>query len=131
MVQSNAFRFRSLVLLTTIPAILVGGALWVLGSMVPACRVDEQARLTSPGSEFDLLVFTRACGETPAPNTQAALLPVGDALPDDAASFLIIGTAVDVTARWTGAASLDITIPAGADIMRHDDQVAGVAVTYR
>ena len=131
MVQSNAFRFRSLVLLTTIPALLVGSALWILGSMVPACRVDEHARLTSPDNKFDLLVFTRACGEDPRPNTQAALLPVGDTLPDDAASFLIIATAVDLAVRWTAPDNLDIAIPAGSDIMRHDDQVAGVTVTYR
>ncbi|WP_137152776.1 hypothetical protein [Devosia sp. FKR38] len=131
MAQSNAFRFRSLVLLATLPALLVGGALWALSAVVPACVVDEHARLTSPDARYDLLVFSRACGGDTSPNTQAALIPSGDSLPDDAASFLVIAQAVGLDASWTDASAIAITIAPGADIRRQDAEVAGVAVTYR
>jgi hypothetical protein len=130
MAASNAFRFRSMVLLLTLPALLVGAALWILGSLVPGCSVDEQARLGSPDGRFDLVIFSRSCGPSTAPNTQAALLPLGDDVPDDAASFLIIGEKVTLSARWNTPASLQIALPLPTDIRRQDASVAGIAVTY-
>jgi len=118
-------------LLTAVPAALVGGGLWYLSSLLPSCAIDQQARLTSPDNQFDLVVFSRDCGTSTGPNTQAALIPAGDELPDDAASFVSIGIAADLAPRWDGFGNIELAIPQGAEIYRQDDTVAGITVVYR
>jgi hypothetical protein len=108
----------------------IGGTLWVVGDLVPACEIKEQQRLTSPDNQFDLVTFSRVCGET-EPNTQAALVPPGEEVPFDAASFYSVGADADLAPRWLAADSIEIASPAGAEIFRNDASVAGVAVTYK
>lgn len=131
MAATNKFPLRTFVLLTALPAALIGGGLWYLSSLLPSCTIAEQARLTSPDSQFDLVVFSRDCGTSTGPNTQAALLPAGDAMPEDGASFASIGMAADLAARWDGFGNIELSLPPGAEIYRQDDAVAGVAVIYR
>lgn len=131
MAFNNKFQLRTLVALTTIPAALVGGLLWYASSLLPSCETTQHQRLPSPDSAFDLIIFSRDCGATTGANTQAALIPNGDTLPDDAASFLSIGTAADLAPHWDGPASLTLTVPADAQVYRQDASVAGIAVIYR
>ncbi|MET0436328.1 MAG: hypothetical protein ABW043_02415 [Devosia sp.] len=115
---------------TLLPAIAIGATLWIVGDLVPACTIDEQERLTSPDQQFDLVVFSRDCGNH-EPNTQAALVPPGEEVPFDAASFFSIGADADLSARWLAADSIEITRPTGITALRDDASVAGVTVTYR
>ncbi|UXN68646.1 hypothetical protein N8A98_15465 [Devosia neptuniae] len=131
MAPNNKFPLRTLLALTTIPALLVGGLLWYASSLLPSCQTTQHARLPSPDSAFDLVIFSRDCGATTGANTQAALIPNGDSLPDDAASFPSIGASADLAPRWTGPTSITLTIPPAAQIYRRDDSVAGIAVIYR
>lgn len=128
--STNKFPLRIFLLLTAVPAVLVGGGLWYLSGLLPSCSIDQQARLTSPDSQFDLVIFSRNCGATTGPNTQAAIIPAGDDLPEDAASFLSIGVAADLAPRWDGFGNIELAIPQGAEIYRQDDTVAGIAVVY-
>ena len=131
MAPTNKFPFRVFALLTAVPALIVGAALWYLSSLLPSCAIDEQARLPAPDGQFDLVVFSRDCGTSTGPNTQAALIPVGDSLPDDAASFASIGSAADLAPRWDGFGNIELTLPAGVEVYRRDETVAGVSVIYR
>lgn len=131
MAPITKFPLRTWLLLSTLPALGIGTILWFLADAVPACTITEHTRLTAPDQNFDLVTFSRACGEDTPANTQAALLPPGDAVPDDVASFLSVGAAADFTPRWTGPNALELTLPPGAHLYRHDDTVAGVTVTYR
>ncbi|UXN75427.1 hypothetical protein N8D56_11995 [Devosia sp. A8/3-2] len=131
MAPTNKFPLRTLIALTTIPALLVGGLLWYASSLLPSCETSQHARLPSPDAAFDLVIFSRDCGATTGFNTQAALIPNGDTLPDDAASFLSIGVTADLALRWAGPASIELTIPPGAQIYRRDESVAGITVIYR
>ena len=128
---TGKFRLRNLLALTTLPALAIGGLLWGLTGLLPSCSTTEQARLTAPDQRFDLVVFSRSCGPETGANTQAALLPVGDDVPEDAASFVSIGADADLAPRWNGLGSVELTIPPGAKILRQDASVAGVAVVYR
>jgi len=128
---SNKFRFRNLVLFTTLPALLIGALLWSLAGVLPSCSSLESARLTSPDAAFDLVVFKRTCGQDTGPNTQAALIPAGETLPDDAASFVSLGADADLAPRWDGFGNIELAVPAAAKIYRQDDTVAGIAVIYR
>ena len=119
-----------LLALTVGPAILIGATLWVVNDLVPACTVTETARLTSPDNQFDLVTFSRDCGDT-APNIQAALVPPTENVPFDAASFVSVAAAADLAPRWDAYGNIEITLPQGADILRRDDTVAGIAVIYR
>lgn len=128
---SSKFRFRNLVLFTTLPALLVGALLWLLADALPTCSIIERARLTAPDATFDLVVFARTCGPDTDPNTQAALIPAGAALADDAVSFLSIGADANLAPRWDGFGNIELTVPVAAKIHRQDDAVAGIAVIYR
>jgi len=123
--------FRTLIVLTTLPALVIGGLLWAVTGLLPSCSTQVQARLTSPDQAHDLLVFSRSCDAGSGPNTQAALIPAGEDLPPDAASFVSIGAASDLSPRWDGFGNIELTIPGGAQVYRQDDTVAGIAVIYR
>lgn len=120
-----------LLALTTLPALLIGATLWFVAGLVPGCVITERQRLTAPDQQFDLVLFTRACGEDTEDNRQAALVPPGESLPEDAASFFAAATSAELAGQWIDSANLSITIPPGANIRRQDATVAGIAVTYR
>lgn len=123
--------FHIFLLLTVLPAVLIGGILWYLSSLAPACNLAISNRLTAPDGQFDLVVFSRDCGSATGPNTQAALIPVGDDLPEDATSFASIGSVADLAPRWDGFGNIELTFPEDVQIYRQDDAVAGIAVIYR
>jgi len=116
--------------LTLGPALAIGMTLWLVNDLIPECVVTERQRLASPDNEFDLVVFSRACGAT-EPNSQAALVPPGEEIAFDAASFASIGTDADLQPRWDGYGNVELTLPEGAEIYRQDESVAGVSVIYR
>ena len=117
--------------LTAIPASIVGAALWYLAGTLPGCAVAISERLTSPDQRFDLVVFSRQCGGSGQANTQAALIPVGEELPEDVASFVSIGASADLQPQWGTADRIVLSLPAGASIFRQDASVPGVGVVYR
>ena len=131
MAATNRFPLRMFMLLTAVPALAIGGLLWALTGLLPSCSTTEHARLTAPDLAFDLVVFSRSCGPDTGPNSQAALLPVGDDVPEDAASFVSIAADADLAPRWDGFGNIELTIPGGTKIYRQDETVAGVAVIYR
>lgn len=115
--------------LTLLPATMIGATLWIVGGLVPACTIEEKARLTSPDQRYDLVVFSRSCGDTSA-NTQAALVPPQEEVPFDAASFYSIAAAAELKPAWVSATALELTAPADFEPLRADPMVAGVSVTY-
>jgi hypothetical protein len=131
MAPVSRFPLRSFILLTAVPAAVVGAGLLFLSTLLPECGIDEQARHASPDGRYDLVVFSRQCGEGTIPNTNAALIPLGESLPEDAASFVSVATAVDLAPRWDAYGNIEITLPEPADIRRSDATVADVAVIYR
>jgi hypothetical protein len=119
-----------LLALTVGPALMIGATLWIAGGLVPACTVTETSRLTSSDNQFDLVTFSRDCGDTP-PNIQAALVPPNEEVPFDAASFVSVAAQVDLAPRWDANGNIEITLPPGTDALRRDDTVAGISVIYR
>jgi hypothetical protein len=119
-----------LLALTLGPAIAIGATLWIVTDLIPECSIAEQSRLASPDGTFDLVLFSRSCGDTP-PNAQAAIVPHGEALPYDAASFFSAMTEAPVEAQWVSSDAVEVAPADGATILRSDDIVAGIAVTYR
>ena len=116
--------------LTLLPALLIGATLWVVADLVPACTIAEQSRTTAPDGRFDLVTFSRNCGDTPH-NVQAALVPPGEAVPFDAASFVSVAAAADLAAGWSPGNTIELTLPPDAQVLRKDNAVAGISVTYR
>ena len=130
MAKSTKMPLPVLLALTGGPALMIGMTLWFVNDLVPACTVTETARLASPDAQFDLVTFSRDCGNTP-PNIQVALVPPGEDVPFDAASFVSVAASVDLAPRWDAYGNIEITLPSGADILRRDDSVAGISVIYR
>ena len=119
-----------LLAITLLPAVIIGATLWIVSDLVPACTIEERERLTSPDQQFDLVVFSRDCGNH-EPNTQAALVPPGEEVPFDASSFFSVAADADLAAQWLTADSIEITRPAGLSALRDDASVAGVTVVYK
>ena len=130
MAAVNRLPLRAFLALTVLPALLIGAVLWYLSGLLPDCTITEGGRQTSPDGRYDLVIFSRSCGTT-GPNTQAALIPAGDDLPEDAASFLSIGITADIAPRWDGYGNIELAMPPGAPIYRQDDTVADIDVIYR
>ncbi|MET3924493.1 hypothetical protein [Devosia sp. 2618] len=130
MTNRARFSLRLFVLFTAVPALLIGGGLWYLGSLIPPCVTEQHSRLTSLDDKFDLVVFSRDCGATTGANTQAALVPARDELPDDATSFFSVGVAADLDPRWDGFGNIELQAPAEGTVYRKDDSVAGINVIY-
>lgn len=127
----NRMPLAVLLALTLGPAIAIGMTLWFVTDLLPRCVVEEQRRLPAPDGAFDLVVFSRDCGATTTTNTQAALVPPGEEVPFDAASFVSIAAAADLAPRWDEEGRIEIVLPPDVEIYRQDDGVAGVAVRYR
>lgn len=119
-----------LLALTIGPALAIGMTLWFVNDLLPECVVSEHQRLTAPDSQFDLVTFSRACGPTDA-NIQATLVPPGEEVPFDAASFASVGSNADLEPGWDADGNIELTLPQGAEIFRRDDSVAGINVIYR
>jgi hypothetical protein len=119
-----------LLMLTLGPAAMIGATLWIVNDIVPACSITEGQRVPAPDARYDLVTFTRTCGDTPA-NMQAAVVPLGEEVPYDAASFVSVMAEVDLEPRWRDSGTIEITLPRNAEILRQDDTVAGMGVVYR
>ena len=119
-----------LLILTLAPAALIGATLWLVSDIVPTCSITEIQRMPAPDAQFDLVTFTRTCGET-EDNMQAALVPPGEQVPFDAASFVSVAAAIDLEPRWDAYGNIEITLPENADVLRQDATVAGLDVIYR
>ena len=119
-----------LLALTAGPALIIGMTLWFVADLMPECVITERERLTAPTGDFDLVTFSRACGDAEI-NFQAALVPPGEEVPFDAASFASVGTDADLDPRWDAYGNIELTLPPDAAIYRQDDAVAGIAVIYR
>ncbi len=130
MSSPNKLPLSVLLALTLGPALAIGITLWFVASLVPECTITERTRLTAPDNQFDLIIFARDCGGTP-PNTQAALIPPGERISFDAASFFSAATDADLSPRWDSNGQIELTIPAGTEVLRQDETVAGVNVIYR
>ena len=117
--------------LTAGPALAIGMTLWFVNDLFPQCLVSEDQRLRAPDGQFDLVTFSRNCGATTTANTQAALVPPGEDIPFDAASFVSVGAEADLQPRWDGYGNVELSLPPGAEIYRQDDTVAGIGVIYR
>ncbi len=130
MAKSTKMPLPVVLALTGGPALMIGMTLWFVNDLVPTCTVTETARLTSPDRRFDLVTFTRDCGDTP-PNIQAALVPPNEEVPFDAASFVSVAAAVDLAPRWDAYGNVEIALPSDAEILRQDEVVAGIPVIYR
>ncbi|MFD2646794.1 hypothetical protein ACFSX5_03190 [Devosia albogilva] len=125
------FPLPALILMTTLPAAMIGATLWVVSDLVPACTITEETRSTAPDGQFDLVTFSRRCGDDTPANIQAALVPPGEPIPDDAASFFSLAADADLQPRWDAYGNVELTLPEGAEPLRQDDTVAGINVVYR
>ena len=119
-----------LLILTLAPAALIGATLWIISDIVPTCSINEIQRMPSPDAQFDLVTFTRTCGDTPE-NMQAAVVPLGELVPYDAASFVSVLAATALEPRWSDTGTVEITLPKDAEILRQDPSGAGIDVVYR
>ena len=117
--------------LTALPATLAGAAIWFWADTLPGCEITVHERLAAPDQSYDLVVFSRKCGASSAPNTQAALIPTGENLLEDAASFVSVAAEADLEPRWRNAGTIEMSLPEKDEVLRQDSSVVGVTVVYR
>ncbi len=119
-----------LLALTLGPALAIGMTLWLVNDMIPDCTLTEHQRLTSPDSQVDLVIFSRACGPA-EPNSQAALVSPGEAVTLDTASFVAVGSEADLQPRWDAYGNIELALPIGAEVYHQNDSAGSISIIYR
>lgn len=117
--------------LLALPLLVIAFMIWALTGLFPSCSISEHERIASPDDRHDIVVFSRSCGASTPPNSQAALVPHGEALGADTGSFISIGQAGNLAPRWDAYGNIELTLPETVEIFAQADSVAGISVIYR
>jgi hypothetical protein len=98
---------------------------------VGICQVPVTSVTPNPNGKFSAVVFEVYCGPLPPANTHVALVPDGRTFSRKRdVDFLVLGGSGDLKVQWTGEATLEIRLPALAEVFKREAQVGHVTVTY-
>jgi hypothetical protein len=98
---------------------------------VGICQVPVTSVTPNPNGKFSAVVFEVYCGPLPLANTHVALVPDGRTFSRKRdVDFLVLGGSGDLKVQWTGEATLEIRLPALAEVFKREAQVGHVTVTY-
>jgi hypothetical protein len=76
------------------------------------------------------VVFHRGCGATVGFNIQVSILSAEAALPNDSGNVLIVNDDVPLALHWESDGSLQIAGALSSRILKQENVVAGVRITY-
>jgi hypothetical protein len=95
------------------------------------CQVPVTSVTPNPNGKFSAVVFEVYCGPLPPANTHVALVPNGRTFSRKRdVDFLVLGGSGDLKVQWTGESTLEIRLPALAEVFRREAQVGHVTVSY-
>jgi len=98
---------------------------------VGLCQVPVTSVTPNSNGKFSAVVFEVYCGPLPPANTHVALVPDGRTFSRKRhVDFLVLAGSVDLKVQWTGESTLDIRLPAVAEVFKREAQVGHVTVTY-
>ena len=130
MAATPKFTLVHLLAFTLVPAMVIGGLLWLATDLVAGCPTSILGSTDSPDASRTAVAFIHQCEGSNGFDTQVALLPAGGAIDADTTGFLVLPGKQDLVLRFVSDAAIEITLPPGVTPERQD-QPAGISVTYR
>ena len=112
------------------------------GSSDQRCENEVIARIPSPDTRYDAVVFQRDCGATTGLSTQVSVLQSRDSLPSDSAGNVFVADTdhgkapagprggPNVNVRWISPDTLEIRRDPRTRVFRTPDSLAGVHVIH-
>jgi len=94
------------------------------------CINEVREELVSPDGTKKVVVFTRNCGATTGPNTQASILDKTERLPDEAGTAFIIDKG-GAKVFWKKDGGILVILDSTARVFKKEPSVRGVAIEYR
>lgn len=133
---------RLLGIIAAVVVALIALAIGAFLYLVPdACGNEVLSEVMSPGGRLKAVVFERDCGATTGFSTQVSILPVVEALPNEAGNVLVAdcdhgkapsgpggGPALRVT--WLSDRQMRIEHHPGARIVRSEAKHGGIKIEY-
>ena len=129
MAATHKFTFVHLLAFTLVPAMVIGGVLWVVTDLVAGCPTTILGSTDSPDASRTAVAFVQECEGPNGFDTQVALVPAGGAIDADTTGFLVLDGRRDLVLRFVSDTAIEITLPPGAKAKRQDAP-EGIAVTY-
>lgn len=126
-------RAKSCLLLSLILglALLVTNGWWAYRSFTDCAVFPYHEEVSADGQRAIMLLY-KSCGATAPFTTQAVLQsPDQPFRPRDYVPFLVTHGLHELQIRWLGDARIEIQLPRGEKVYRHDEKVRGVTIVYR
>ena len=101
-------------------------------STFDSCDTRVERSIASPDGKKVAVVFHRDCGATVDFNTHVSLVPVGKVFSFQGYPPAYSGSGeATLPVSWLASNKLQIVLPRGEKIYRHDRAVDGVTMVYR
>ena len=84
----------------------------------------------SPDGGSKIIVFSRNCGATTGPNTQATILKKNQSLPNDGGNIFILDQG-EATVEWKTNTELVVTADASSRFFKKESAVNGITIVYQ
>ena len=110
--------------------LLAGFCLMMVAGCDPACENEVSQELLSPDGRHRAVVFSRTCGATTGPDTQATILRKGERLPDQPGNAFIIDED-EANVSWKSDGGLLVSFGPEARIIKKEPSAGGVKIEYR
>ena len=130
MAATPKFTLVHLLAFTLVPAMVIGGLLWLATDLVAGCPTSILGSTDSPDASRTAVAFVHECDGINGFDTQVALVSAGGTIDADTAGFLVLDGKQDLVLRFVSDTAIEITLP--PDVTpRRQDSPEGVKVTYR
>jgi hypothetical protein len=100
-------------------------------SDVDLCENTSPVEIPSPDHKLGAWVFIRDCGAITLNSVHVTILPAGSPPPGEAGNTFILEPMTAVTVEWPSERELLVLHERGGKVLKQEQQVAGVAVSYR
>lgn len=114
---------RSLILI--LPAIILTGC------SDPECANGIISESTSPDGNLRIVLFSRNCGTTTTPNTQATILGKKEKLPHERTGNIFIIDQGTANVAWKDSGHILVTLDQGTRTFKQETSFHGIAIEYQ
>ncbi len=91
----------------------------------------SQVEIPSPDHQLGAWVFIRDCGAITLNSVHVTILPAGSPPPAEAGNTFILEPVIAVSVKWPSGRELLISRERRGRVLKQEQQVAGVAISYR
>jgi hypothetical protein len=97
------------------------------------CANVVRASIPSPNGSKSVVVFRQECGATVPYNTQASIVPIGEApSPGKHSAFFVTSGTPELLVTWIGDSAVEIAlIPGGGHVFRSEPNASDVKIVYK